>query len=57
MKTYQKYEVYIIDREMHENVLALAEPAKRSDLVLREKDGILTGRIYSVPLELFIRLH
>lgn len=33
MKTYQKYEVYIIDREMHENVLALAEPAKRSDLV------------------------
>ena len=33
MNTYKKYEVYIIDRETHETALALAEPAKRGELV------------------------
>lgn len=33
LKIYKKYEVYIVDRETREPVMALAEPAKRGDLV------------------------
>ena len=33
MRTYKKYEVYIIDRETRENILATAEPAMRGDLI------------------------
>ena len=33
MKTYNNYEVYIINRRTRENILALAEPANKSDLI------------------------
>lgn len=33
MRSYKKFEVYIIDRETGEPVVALAEPASRADLV------------------------